>query len=77
MQDKLDFVGGKRRHTIGWKRRMDLGGSGKGGEYDQHILYEILKELIKLKIEKKNLEKRKYLLLHIYIPVKEGEKENQ
>lgn len=28
--------------------RGSLGGFGKGGEYDQNMLYNILKELIKL-----------------------------
>lgn len=32
-----------------WKVGMDLGGVGREDEYDQHIMYEILKELVKLR----------------------------
>lgn len=41
-----DLMGRERRYDVGWKGGVELGGSGGGGEWDQYVFYEILKDLI-------------------------------
>lgn len=54
IQEAQTALGGwQRRQEVGWKREVELGGSGGEGDYDQHELYEIIMERIKLNIENK------------------------